>query len=311
MSRTRSSSFRWLAGAALIAALGLVAVESADARPSQGAETAAQFANPPKKFYLALGDSLAFGFQRGKFEAEVGTGTYDPATFNTGYADVFAQRLRQLRPGVEVVNLSCPGETSSSFIDGGCAFHAALPLHNDYPASQSQLAAALEFLDAHPGQVNPITVNIGGNDLDDLFFHVCDEDVACTQAHLPAMLAQLAGNLDQVLTALHEASPRSEIVVLTQYNPYVAILPPSIPAFAAMNQVLAAVTTAHGARVADGVSPFTPETICSLSFICTPPLFDVHPTDAGYSALGQAVWTASGFGRVAYRWPHRVGPLAA
>src|SRR4051812_3659792 len=40
------------------------------------------------------------------------------------------------------------------------------PLHT--PFRSNQLAAALAFLRAHPGQVSPITVTLGGNDLNDV-----------------------------------------------------------------------------------------------------------------------------------------------
>ena len=38
--------------------------------------------NPPKQFYLALGDSLAFGYQQVKVDAELPN--VDPTTFTTG-----------------------------------------------------------------------------------------------------------------------------------------------------------------------------------------------------------------------------------
>ena len=60
-----------------------------------------------------------------------------------------------------------------SFISGGCRFHlSGLSLHNDYPASASQLSAALAFLNAHPHQVHVIIVkphtDLTGNALSDL-----------------------------------------------------------------------------------------------------------------------------------------------
>src|SRR5579864_8439237 len=120
--------------------------------------------NPPKHYYLALGDSLGFGFQDQKFKNEVATGTYNPATFNTGFVDDFAAHVRTVRPANRVENLACPGETSQTFIDGGCQFHTGFALHVDYPAATPQLNAALAFLRAHPGQVSPITVDLGAND---------------------------------------------------------------------------------------------------------------------------------------------------
>src|SRR5688572_27000022 len=68
----------------------------------------------PKRYYLALGDSMAYGFQPTKANAT------RPSAFNTGYVDVFAARLRKLSPKIRVVNYGCPGESSVTFTRGGC-----------------------------------------------------------------------------------------------------------------------------------------------------------------------------------------------
>ena len=60
----------------------------------------------PKKYYLALGDSLAFGFQP----------DFD---FGHGYVDYFFSNLK--RHGVkDLVNLGCFAETSNTFINVSC-----------------------------------------------------------------------------------------------------------------------------------------------------------------------------------------------
>jgi hypothetical protein len=105
---------------------------------------------PPKSYYLALGDSIAYGFQTSKALAGL-----PPEAFNTGYADLFAARLRQLRPRIATVNYSCPGESTISFLLPCSWRTSGHALHNDYPGSQ--LHAALAFLAAHRGKVSPIT----------------------------------------------------------------------------------------------------------------------------------------------------------
>jgi len=64
---------------------------------------------------LALGDSIAYGFQSFKFAANL-----PPSAYNTGYVDVFGARLRQLRAGITTVNYGCPGESTETFVNGDC-----------------------------------------------------------------------------------------------------------------------------------------------------------------------------------------------
>jgi hypothetical protein len=104
--------------------------------------------NPPKQFYLSLGDSVAFGYQDAKFKAEVLAGTYSPSDF-PGYTYRFGAAMQQLRPGLNVVDYACPGETTTSHM-GTCAFEATgFALHDGY-SGESQMQAGLDFLRAHP-----------------------------------------------------------------------------------------------------------------------------------------------------------------
>src|SRR6266516_5807519 len=57
------------------------------------------FTSPPQRYYLALGDSIAYGFQPAKAKAGL-----PPTGFNTGYVDVFAARLRTIAPREAVDN---------------------------------------------------------------------------------------------------------------------------------------------------------------------------------------------------------------
>jgi len=78
--------------------------------PAQAQVPAPMF-NPPKAYYLALGDSITYGYQAWKVRAGL-----PPSAFNTGYVDVFGARLRQIQPGITIVNYRCPGENSASFM---------------------------------------------------------------------------------------------------------------------------------------------------------------------------------------------------
>jgi len=110
----------------------------------------------PQRYYLALGDSIAYGIQPGK-----GGG---PPTFDNGYVDLFAARLRKLSPKLKLVNYGFPGESTVTFARCGCEWlREGQKLHD--PFRGAQLKAALSFLRAHKGQVSPITLTLWGNDL--------------------------------------------------------------------------------------------------------------------------------------------------
>ena len=62
-------------------------------------------------YHLALGDSLSQGVQPDAAGASVQTGQ--------GYADQLYAALLPAHPGLRLVKLGCPGETSRTMIDGG------------------------------------------------------------------------------------------------------------------------------------------------------------------------------------------------
>lgn len=295
----------WLLRVLLLALLALPGTFAG----AVGAAGAPRF-NPPKSYDLVLGDSLAFGYQDARFKVELLGGVYNPADF-TGYWAPFAARLAAIRPGIQTVNYSCPGETTATFLGGGCVFHQFLPLHADYPPATPQVQAALAFLHDHPGQVSPITVSLGADDVLQLvdecqaqFPGDLQAILACTNDGLPAALVEVRANLGDALAALRAAAPDSEIIVLQPYNPYVALVPALTPAVQALGVVQAQVATATRARVADGFSAVTPATACALTLICTPQQ-DIHPSDAGYQVLAAALWAASDYDRLA---PDQAGP---
>ncbi len=257
----------------------------------------------PKKYYLALGDSAAFGFQLEKFDDEVkATGTEDPTTFNTGYVDDFAARLAVIDPGIQTVNMSCPGYGGSStgFLDY-CRFYVlnGFALHYNYTGSQ--LNAAITFLQAHPGQVSPVTIGIGLGDLEP-FYAGCKFKSACIFAGLPAVLETFKTNFTKILTELRAAAPDSEILVMQNYNPDALKHPFTNDVILALNHVIGDVARLVDARLVDMYPVFNgtllgpqPVTLCALLAVCAPPLFDIHPTDYGYEVMAEVFWAASGY----------------
>jgi lysophospholipase L1-like esterase len=251
--------------------------------------------NPPKQHYLALGDSLAFGFQFDIFNHHFPS--VPPELFH-GYVDDFSQMLQRIRPGIRTTNYGCVGETTNTFIHGGCLYTAqGFQLHNSY--SGSQLDAAITFLRAHPGQVSPITFNLGGNDLNALAT-LCGADFSCYQIQGPVFLNQIAANLNQILFALRAAAPETEIITFTNYSVAFLIDPRFLELTNAFNAVVKTTAAAYRVRVADVFTAFNgppqPGTICSLTSVCTSG--DSHPTDAGYRVIAETLWQASGYDKL-------------
>jgi lysophospholipase L1-like esterase len=276
------------AGAALAAlALTVGAATTASASPPPGL-------TPPKGYYLALGDSIAYGFQTSKALAGL-----PPDAFNTGYADVFAARLRQLRPRIATVNYSCPGESTATFLLP-CIWKASgHALHNDYPGSQ--LDAALAFLAAHRGQVSPVTLSLNGNDINEFLLTCPPGDLACLQAGAPAAIAAYQDRLTSILRQMRAAAPDAEIIVVGAYDPNLGAFAFADPLFTKLNQAQQAAAAAVRARFADPFPAFNPQgdpaaetaAICALTLLCSQG--DGHPSDTGYRALASIVWAASGY----------------
>jgi lysophospholipase L1-like esterase len=263
---------------ARFACLLAVIVAALVAVPVAGATTGPKH-NRPKSVYLALGDSLAFGYQQAKFNENLPT--EDPAVYNTGYVDGFAKQLTSIDPRIQTVNLGCPGETTDSLLGlARCPYHPPFALHSSY--SGSQLDAALAVLGAHPGQVSPVTIDIGANDLLG-----------------GATLAHIQANVSMILDKLRDAAPYTEIIVLGYYNPLIVSAPGSDVVVAQLNSLLAQTAAQYRARFADPLPVFNPAvneipTICALTLICTP-LHDIHASDIGYEQLADLVFAASGY----------------
>lgn len=250
--------------------------------------------NPPKKYYLALGDSIAYGFQTAKAQAGL-----PPQMFNTGFVDGFAARLRQLRPGVESVNFSCPGESTTSFATPCMWKSSGHALHDDY--SGSQLAAALAFLKAHRGQVSPITLSLNGNDINEFLRSCPPGDLDCIITGASAAMERYRTRMTAILKALHSAAPDAEIILTGAYDPNIGAFALADPLFQALNAAEAAAGATVGARFADPFPRFNPQgdvaaetaAICTLTLVCV--ANDAHPSDTGYRVLADLVWDASGY----------------
>jgi lysophospholipase L1-like esterase len=232
--------------------------------------------------YLALGDSVAFGF--------------DPRIdqhMTDGYPELLSQRR-----GVEVTNAACPGEATGGFIsiegnDNHCRENrVAYPLHVQYDGTQ--LAFALEFLAAHPG-TELVTIDIGGNDASKLNT-TCAGDQACILGGFVPMLLEYGTNLDLILGELRKVYD-GPIVGLSIYNPM-----PSDSLFQygleRMNTVFAEKLAAWDALLADGAAAFAAAAAgadpCTAGLLIGMPdgTCDIHPSLAGDNVLVDAIEAA-------------------
>jgi len=235
--------------------------------------TATAAACPPRRYYLALGDSIAYGFQSAKAQAGAA-----PAAFR-GYPELLDPVWGTL------VNYSCPGESTTSYA-GPCQWRASgHALHADYPGAQRD--AALAFVRHHPGQVSPITVSLNGNDINEFMAACPPGDLGCLLAGAPAATAAYGARLLALLADLRAAAPRAEIIVVGAYNPNVDGRAFSDPLFAGVNAAQASAAAGVRGRFVDPTGVFTAAALCQLTLVCT--AGDAHPSDAGYRALAELV----------------------
>lgn len=241
----------------------------------------------PQSYYLALGDSMAYGFQPTKTNAP-------PSAFNTGYVDRFVARLRKLSAKIKVVNYGCPGESTVTFARGGCDWlKQGGKLHDAFRGSQ--LNAAKAFLRAHPGKVSPITVTLWGSDL--------PLPLSQNAKRAPGAIASFASRFSAILRQLRATAPTAEIIVTGAWNFEADRLAQSEPLYRSLDAAIKRAATASRARVANmfaalngtGNVKSQQARLCRLTFICSKG--DPHPTNAGYRAMADAFMAASGYPR--------------
>jgi lysophospholipase L1-like esterase len=246
-----------------------------------------------KTYYVSVGDSLAAGVQ------PIGDAA-DKYRTDEGYAEQLLAIAQHRSPRLSLVKLGCPGETTTTLIEGGiCSYRHG-----------SQLDEAVSFLRAHRGHVAFVTIDIGANDF------------PCQEARcFPAGVANIQGNLPGILDALRKAAGRDvPIVGMTIYNPFLAawLLGAEGQAYARvaqtelmgpLNDLLRGLYKADGARVADvegafssddfstmvavpgaGTIPLNVARICTWTWVCAPgPLGpDNHANATGYGVIARA-----------------------
>jgi lysophospholipase L1-like esterase len=244
--------------------------------------------------YLALGDSVVFGFI-----TQAGFEYGNPTNF-IGFPDYVGRDLR-----LNDVNAACPGETTGSFLsatatDHGCRqFRSLAPLHVSYGSTQSSFA--LSFLAKHRS-TRLVTILLGANDLF-VLEDACAGDATCIANGLPAVLATISTNMATILGEIRGTGFKGAIVVENYYS-----LDYSDAAGTAVtqlvNQAIAAPTTSFGAVVADvftafqlaATNPFAGGQTCRAGLLNASPqnqfVCDVHPSQSGQRLIARAVEAA-------------------
>src|SRR5215470_467510 len=281
-------------GVAVAAAAALTACSGP--APSHPAQVA--IAEPT--YYLALGDSLSQGVQPNA--AGVSVRTVD------GYPDQLYATLHRTRPGLQLVKLGCPGETTTTMIGGGiCRYQGG-----------SQLAAAAAFLRAHRGRVLLVTLDIGANDPEQCGGRPGLSQLArCAVRDIPSAVTHLTTIMDRLTVA----DPDVRIVGMTYYLPALAEWQSGLTGrmvarvaeklAATYNRLLTRVYVNSGARVANVFGVFqtsdfgTPANsdvprnvarLCQWTWACAAPPRgpNQHANQAGYQVIARTFQQASG-----------------
>jgi lysophospholipase L1-like esterase len=272
----------------LLAAIGIVAATAT--APALAAGSSPHGAGAPG--YLALGDSVPFGFYNA-----------DPSVYLRQATLVGYPELLAAETHLRLSNASCPGETSSSFIDattdvykceGPAGYRTNYPLHVAYPGSQ--LDYAVHYLRT-TRNVRLVTLQIGANDVFRCQSLTADQ---CTSpAEQQAVLTTVHRNVATIVQALRQQGHYSGRIVVVDYYSLDYADQPSTQATAALDQAIDQAALAGRARVASGFLAYAPIAWAkgggdSRAAGLVRPAPDVHPTPFGHEVLEDAVQAVYG-----------------
>lgn len=292
--------------AALVLVAGLLTGASAGASSVPTARHPGLAVATPGSDYLALGDSVSFGYRE---STTVPAPDYGSAANFVGFPEDVASAL-----GLHLANAACPGETSSSFLDvsalsNGCENHPSAtgaiepggyrtlyPLHVGYTGSQ--MAFALHYLRTHP-RTSLVTLMIGAND-----GFICQQTTAdhcVSPTELTPVLASVTANVRTIVRALRTTAHYTGQIVLVNYYATNYADPLESLASGYLNKALDAGGAGFRVEVADGYGAFEQAAQYSAGDSCAAGLLTrlftgttftgcgVHPSVAGQALLAQAV----------------------
>ncbi len=162
--------------------------------------SASTHATSSGSYYLALGDSLAFGYQ------PTGDWTH-------GYAQDLYSALASKNTSLQFMDLGCKGETTSTFL--GLKNSYCVDWQNSYCKCKTpQMQQALNFIKQHPGQIAEVTIDVGADDLTSFHGHPNILKEILLGIELTVNLAKIDKD---IRTAVGSNVP---IVTMTYYNPW-------------------------------------------------------------------------------------------
>jgi lysophospholipase L1-like esterase len=252
--------------------------------------------------YLALGDSVTFGYEE---QQVVPAPNYGDASSFIAYPELLGKELH-----LTVANAACSGETSSSLIDataqsngcenspgGGPAYRTNFPLHVNY--SGSQLAYAVSYLKKHKN-VRLVSLMIGAND-----FFVCQETTAdkCSSfTEQAGVIGTVEKNVATILTAIRKQAKYNGQIVIVNYYSLTYADQTAVQQSQLLNSSIDNAARPFHVEFADGFGQFGTAAAHSGGNSCTAGLLTqlsgvsspcgIHPSYAGQSLLAQAVANA-------------------
>ena len=265
--------------------------------------------------YLALGDSVAFGYN----PVDAQNDPTNLAAF-VGYPELISLAA------IPTANAACEGETSGSFIDVSqpdqgspdCRAWRAMgdAMHVQYASNaESQLQFAVAYLLSHRNTAT-VSVGIGGGDLL-LVQQTCEaafdrndpnyaqEVAGCELQQVPTQLARTAQNIGTIVGTIRGAGYTGQLVLVTYYGrQYSNSNDADLIATAALDQVMVQVAQAFpqwNLSIARGFSSFGAiATLAGGGDSCKAGLLyklpdgtcNIHPSRFGQAVLATAVASA-------------------
>lgn len=266
------------------------------ARPSAATSATPEPSASPSdggRLYVALGDSLAAGYQPGGSELR-----------DSAYPALAANRLAGDGADLRLENLGCSGETTTSLLEGGkCDF-----------TEGSQIEQAEKVLADAKGEVGLVTIDIGGNDLLACVRGGATIDTACVDRGVATVRRNLPTILERLTKAAGDGVP---VLVLGYYNPWVAAKAVDQPikgveeaanGYAALSDAIEKAAKGAGATFvgldeAFATNDTTPTTlggrtvpenaarVCTLTNLCS--ARDIHFSDEGAATVARVLAEAA------------------